>query len=141
MKFKIKLTFALAILPGLLLLSCGSQSTDVGPPKPEYTKADPGRWVEIAEDHLPEIKFVTSPLSDKIHIELKSRNWSENHYIEKIGIMDKKTKRDLAVQEFPRGTFVFDADFDYDFNDKDVKVYVKCNLHDLWTVDDLERFR
>ena len=140
LSFKNKWTLP-AILAGIIFVSCGNPGEkDVGPPRPEYTEDDPGRWADIADDHLPDIKIQGGFFSPKISISLESKKWSRDHYIEKIGLFRIKDKRDLAVQEFPRGTFVYTAEFPYEYNDDEVKVFVKCNLHDLWTVEHLDRF-
>jgi len=126
----------------LTVFSCGNPpSDDTGAPKPEYTEEDPGRWESIAEDHLPEISILGGYFSPRIKISLESKNWNKSHYIEKIGIFRISDKKDLAIQEFSPGTFVYSAEFPYEYEDDQVKVFVKCNLHDLWTVDDLKRFR
>ena len=132
----------LSAFPLIFNFYCGNPGdNDIGPPKPEYTQEDPGRWVEIADDHLPDIRIEGGYFDPKIFISIKSHKWSKDHYIEKIGIFRIKDKKDLVIQEFTPGTFVYTAEFPYDYDDREVKVFVKCNLHDLWTVDHLERFR
>ena len=109
---------------------------------PEYTAENPGRWEKLAPSHLPEIKF--SPginENDEIHIRLQARHFGKDHYIEKIGLVNIKTKKELAAKIFMRESTDFSAIFPYNYNDAEIKVFVKCNLHDAWTVTDVGRFR
>lgn len=108
-----------------------------GPRKPqdEYTAKKPGEWKNIAKDHLPVIKYHPMKTADNIEIFVPGNSFSESHYIEKIGIMDKE-KRDVASKSFKRGErpgafLTLDPIPEYSEN---YKIYVKCNLHDLWTV-------
>ena len=114
-----------------------------GPRKPlaEYTEDYAREWAPIAGEHIPEIQFVKKKGEEYIHIYVPLKDPSPAHYIEKIGIFDIDTKKDLAVAVFPRETTRFEIEFPYHYDDRSVKVFVKCNLHDLWTVDHLERFR
>jgi desulfoferrodoxin (superoxide reductase-like protein) len=59
---------------------------------------------------------------------------SPAHYIEKIGIMDKD-KKDIAVKSIEQRSGFIEARFSLHPvpDSKDIKVYAKCNLHDLWT--------
>ena len=101
-------------------------------PQPEYTSEDAGEWEAIKQDHLP---FTDVNLKEKsIFVKVESKTFNETHYIEKIGIMNQD-KVDLAVKSFNRTdktevAFQFKT-FPEDW--KHTKIYVKCNLHDLWT--------
>ena len=101
-------------------------------PKAEYTDEEAGEWEEIKSNHLPKIKIDNKSKKDNIEIHVEGI-FSEQHYIERIGIMDEN-KQDLAGKslkknEKPEVTLSLDP---IPENPK-VKVYVKCNLHDLWT--------
>lgn len=101
-------------------------------PKPEYTEKDAGEWDLIKNDHVPIIKINSKSKKNNIEIRVNG-NFSDQHYIERIGIMDEN-KQDLAginlkkLQEL-NVTLTLDPIPD----NPRIKVYVKCNLHDLWT--------
>lgn len=101
-------------------------------PKPEYTEVDAGEWEGIKDAHVPHIKINRKSKTDNVEISVKGE-FSEQHYIERIGIMDQN-KQDLAgisLQKLQKPTVTLTLDPIPD--DPHVKVYVKCNLHDLWT--------
>lgn len=105
-------------------------------PMDEYTKEAPAEWSEIADDHLPTIQYLSGELTDNVRISLSGTGFNDSHYIEKIGIMDKN-KRTLVVKELKRGNTKPSASLtlkEDPIERKDLKVFVKCNLHDLWTV-------
>jgi desulfoferrodoxin (superoxide reductase-like protein) len=133
------------ILMGFLLFSiapvtgCGEndrleKSGEHRKPKEEYTRDKPGEWEEIAGEHLPVVTIHENEIQNiRVRVNLKSAG--TGHYIEKIGIMDS-SKRDIAVKTFSRHERYFEAKFSLSPlpEEKGTKVYVKCNLHDLWTV-------
>lgn len=101
-------------------------------PKAEYTQEAPGEWQNIAKDHL--IDFAYDPTSSQINIQVKGDTFDEGHYIEKIGLMDSN-KADITTRTFDRGSIPsvsFNIDSSVDITK--VKIYAKCNLHDLWTM-------
>jgi desulfoferrodoxin (superoxide reductase-like protein) len=110
-------------------------------PLPEYTESYAREWETIAPEHIPQIKFIHRESGEFIQIYVPLKDASASHYIEKIGIADKETKADLDVAVIPRGSKKFQVELPYKYNDNQVKVFVKCNMHDMWTVDDLGRFR
>lgn len=104
-------------------------------PKKEYTKEEPAEWAEVANDHIPEIEFNKSKSKGNITVKIPGRKFSERHYIEVIGIMDERFA-DIDVKYLKRG----DAPAAIltlntkDYDPEKIKVFAKCNLHDLWTV-------
>jgi desulfoferrodoxin (superoxide reductase-like protein) len=119
-----------------LIVSCAQEQepTKVEPitPKPEYTAEDPAEWESVKSDHLPFVEAI--PSEGTIYIKVPGKDFNPSHYIEKIGIMNKD-KQDLDVKAFgredvPEAKFTIKP-FPEDW--KNTKIYVKCNLHDLWT--------
>lgn len=110
-----------------------SQKVEPRTPKAEYTAEDPGEWESIKDSHLPVVEMDTK--SGVVFVRLQAKNFDLSHYIERIGIMNAD-KMDLVSKAFQRGEepkaeFVlkpFPSDLEH------TKIYVKCNLHDLWTV-------
>ena len=101
-------------------------------PKPEYTEKDAGEWEDIKDAHIPIIKLNRKSREDNIEISVKGE-FTEQHYIERIGIMDEN-KQDLAgmsLKKLQKATVTLTLDPIPD--NPNVKVYVECNLHDLWT--------
>lgn len=101
-------------------------------PKAEYTEQEAREWEEIKDEHLPKIKIDFKSKKENIAIKVEG-GFNERHYIERIGIMDEN-KQDLAgksleVNQKPEVVLSLDP---IPENPR-VKVYVKCNLHDLWT--------
>lgn len=102
-------------------------------PKEEYTAEDAGEWESIKEEHLPQVEL--DPKEGFVNIKLDGKKFNPSHYIERIGIMNQD-KADLVSQPItresePKASFVlkpFPSDLEK------TKIYVKCNLHDLWTV-------
>ncbi len=110
-----------------------SNSRAISPQK-EYTKDKPAEWEGIANEHLPEVKFDKSKTKDNIKVEVLGRKFTERHYIEVIGIMDER-QADLDVKYLKRGdkpTVILSLNTKENDPEK-IKVFVKCNLHDLWT--------
>ncbi len=134
------------ILAGLLFTAgCSNLKDDPGEgrrtPLPEYTEHNAREWTAVSPEHLPVISFTVKQGTPYIRVQVPLKNPSESHYIEKIGIYNKISKEVLAEKAFSRTDRIFEADFPYDYNDAEIKVFVKCNLHDLWTVEDPGRFR
>ncbi len=101
-------------------------------PEAEYTENKAGEWEDIKDEHVPFIKIISRSKKDNIEIKVNGE-FTLDHYIERIGIMDE-TKQDLAglslkKNQRPTATLTL---YPIPENPK-VKVYVKCNLHDLWT--------
>lgn len=102
-------------------------------PKPEYTRDDPDMWSGLEEEHLPVVTFYNDREPD-VYVRVNLKDPGPKHYIERIGIMDENWK-DIVFQDFNMNTRVFEARF---FTaslprDKKLRVYARCNLHDLWT--------
>ena len=81
-----------------------------------------------------EIVFDEKKSKDNIKVKVLGKKFSERHYIEVIGIMDERgadidtkylqrTDKPIAILSLSK------KDYDPD----KVKVFAKCNLHDLWT--------
>lgn len=101
-------------------------------PKSEYTEIDAGEWEGIKDSHLPQIKIISKSKKENIEIKINGE-FTEEHYIERIGIMDEN-KQDLAgidlqKKQIPSVKLTLDP---IPENPK-IKIYVKCNLHDMWT--------
>ncbi len=134
------------LLPGLFF-ACSNEADRGGQgtykPLPEYTKEEPGRWAAISKDHAPTVELYFDGTRDVIRVKVALRDSSHGHFIEKIGIFEKKSKKDLYVIELPSDVAVYDVTIPYPegYKDDQIKVFAKCNLHDLWTVDEIGRFR
>jgi desulfoferrodoxin (superoxide reductase-like protein) len=110
------------------------KDVEVISPQKEYTKESSGIWKELAEDHLPEILWDDSKSEKNITVKVHGKTFTERHHIEVIGIFDenwididtKSIKKDDAL------TVTLSLDRSK-YNPDKVKVFVKCNLHDLWT--------
>lgn len=103
-------------------------------PKPEYTREAPYEWAGLEEEHLPVI-VINKDRDPDISIIVNLKNPGKNHYIEKIGLIDGN-KNELAVKNFTTNDKIFEAQFSSSIlpsDEKKVKVFVKCSLHDLWT--------
>lgn len=104
-------------------------------PKQEYTEEDAGEWEEIKNEHLPIVTIDRTQSEKNISVQIPGRNFSNTHYIEKIGIMDRD-KIDLTV-EVPQNKLEPSVTLTLKPIPSDLdttKIFVKCNLHDLWTV-------
>lgn len=133
-------TFTIPIFSLAFLSYCNAEqdmNTPVEPitPKPEYTEEEAGEWEEIKNEHLPIVTIDRTQFEKNIIVQIPGRNFSNSHYIEKIGIMDKD-KVDLAV-EVPQNKLEPSVNLTLKPIPSDLentKIFVKCNLHDLWTV-------
>lgn len=84
---------------------------------------------------MPEIIFNKSKSKENITVKVLGKKFSERHYIEVIGIMDEHSA-DIDLKYIDRGslpTAILSLNL-RDYNPENVKVFAKCNLHDLWTV-------
>lgn len=124
------------------LTGCADAGVDAKPakkeiivPQAEYTVEQPGEWRGIEDEHLPKISFQPNESEGNIvvHVDLKTR--SPSHYLERIGIMTED-KKDLAGTAFNRNSTDYTVRMTIHANQASgkIKVYAKCNLHDLWTV-------
>jgi desulfoferrodoxin (superoxide reductase-like protein) len=133
-----KNTIFLSLL--LLTISCNQSdqgNTPVEPitPKPEYTLEDAGEWEDIKNEHLPNVTIDRTKMKNNIRVMIPGRRFSDSHYIEKIGIMNSD-KVDLDV-EVPANRLEPEVTLTLNPLPSDLertKIFVKCNLHDLWTV-------
>lgn len=103
-------------------------------PKKEYTKENPAEWEEVANDHLPEIEYDEKKSKDNVKIKVLGKKFSERHYIEVIGMMDERGA-DIDTKYLQRADKPI-AILSLSKKDHDpgkIKVFAKCNLHDLWT--------
>lgn len=136
----------LLILAGLLspaIISCGEgnkpfmdkipEQKNAIMPQKEYTEKNPGNWKGLEDEHLPKIQIFTGR-KQNIVITVPVKNASQKHYIEKIAIIDKSGK-ELAAKVFSRHKKYFEAIFSIHPLPKrgTAKIYIKCNLHDVWT--------
>ena len=133
------------LLSILIIFSCTNEQENKQPeitqvkekvvpktPKSEYTEKEAGEWEGIKLSHLPTINIKPKLKKDNIEIKVKGE-FTEEHYIERIGIMDEN-KQDIAVanlKKLQKPEVIFSLD-PIPENPK-IKVYVKCSLHDLWT--------
>lgn len=125
--------FVMVFFVGCAQMEEDSQKAEPRTPKAEYTREDAGEWESIKDFHLPIVEIDRK--SGGVSVQLSSKNFDHSHYIERIGIMNGD-KVDLASKPLqrgdePRADFIlkpFPSDLER------TKIYVKCNLHDLWTV-------
>ncbi len=119
------------------IISCkDSMPTGDGPiiPMKEYTLDNAREWTDIAKFHSPTAKRSSNNGKAAVIVEVPLAKADEGHYIEKIGIMDMAGK-ELAAQSMKRErnplTYAyFDAGL-IPWSGR-VKVFAKCNKHDLW---------
>lgn len=122
----------------LLSFNCIQENTDttgVTPivPQKEYTKGEPGEWESISADHIPKFEWDKTLSKNNLRIEVPGRKFNERHFIEAIGIMDERMA-DLDVKILQRGDVpIAILTLDKSHDPKKIKVFAKCNLHDLWT--------
>ena len=126
------------VLPLLGVMAC--KKTDElpkeGPIKPmqEYTLDNAREWSGIAKDHAPTARKSVSNGVPSVLIEVPMPHKNEGHYIEKIGVMDMQG-HELAVQTLRREknptTYAYIDQKVLPWSGK-VKIFAKCNKHDLW---------
>ena len=106
-------------------------------PLPEYTEENPREWAKIAPEHIPQAKMTSNKGRPAIVIQVPLKKGSTEHYIEKIGILDEKG-RVIVSETIPRlpnpRTYAFFFVQDLPSDLKKLKIFIKCNLHDRWTV-------
>lgn len=120
--------------------SCGSQKTmepEVSVPvvpQKEYSRESPREWAGMEDQLVPQITF-NKGFGRDIIIRVNLQNVGGDNYIEKIGIMDKNGNEIVSKVFSPNQKF-FEAHFfssDLPANKKDLKVFSKSSLYDLWT--------
>ncbi|MBE7436963.1 MAG: hypothetical protein HS115_00810 [Spirochaetales bacterium] len=128
-----------------LLLAC-SDSDDWKKgkivPQKEYTKDSPREWADIAPEHVPLARKSMDKGKDAILIELPDFQPDYEHYIEKFGMMDLQGKElgIVAVERSGRPRNFGYIPLDTSTMRGKVKVFAKCNNHDLWVSEvDLDR--
>ncbi len=106
-------------------------------PLREYTEENPREWGKIAEEHIPQARMTSDRGMEAIVIKVPLKKPSTGHYIEKIGILDEKGK-EIVSEAIPRlpnpKTHAFFLTRDLPRDRSKLKVFIKCNLHDRWTV-------
>ena len=122
------------------LMSCkDSNQTGDGPliPQKEYSIGNAREWTEIEKEHAPTARRSVFEGKPAVLIEVALKKPDQGHYIEKFGIMDMQGK-ELAVTTIKRErnplTYAY---FDIKllpWSGK-VKVFAKCNNHDLWVTE------
>ncbi len=127
---------------GLLLglLFCGpAAKNDTAPvvPLPEYSRDNPREWADIADEHIPQIKKITSGGREQLYVEVPLQKSDEGHYIEKIGLLTLDGKELAAVGLERKNRPQNWAYFSYEVitSQRKIKIYAKCNLHDLWVTE------
>ena len=96
---------------------------------PKKIQGNGRQWLNIPQ---VELKGKLDP--NNIHVTLSGTEFNSSHYIEKVGLVDKE-KKELVSKSLEKGLHEASLTYKYDFDDlKDMKVYVKCNLHDVWTL-------
>lgn len=100
-------------------------------PLKEYSKDEPGEWVGLEEQHYPRVTIDNSSMENIIVRVNFPVNHEPDHYIEKIGLMDKDGN-DIIVKKFNPTADYWEARFSIPFIPKGVKAYARCSLHDLW---------
>jgi desulfoferrodoxin (superoxide reductase-like protein) len=132
-----------SFLTGLLMFGflAACKDTDTGRGSREivqqdqFTREKPGHWEGLEDEHLPRIKFFPDRKKDNIEVRVYLNPSGGRHYIEKIGLMNEQ-KQDVSVvslkNDVPQSNIVVYLTYPLGDTDK-VKVFVKCNIHDLWT--------
>lgn len=130
---------AIFVLPVLWgpLTGCLGPGNDPITPQKEYTAETPGEWESVAYAHVPSVHIGENPDGRKtLRVGVPNLKREEGHYIERIGVMDAGQRdieaRSLSRTEFPGAVLPVDPHILYS---EGIKIYVKCNLHDLWTVE------
>ncbi|MBX3721511.1 MAG: hypothetical protein KF713_06720 [Turneriella sp.] len=125
-------------ITAILIVACkkADELPKDGPitPMKEYTVENAREWTNIAKEHGPTAKASINKGFPAVLVEIPLVKADEGHYIEKIGIMDM-AGNELAVETMPRQrnplTYAY---FDLKiipWSGK-VKIFAKCNKHDLW---------
>ena len=134
----ILLMLAMGLSPWLTSCKDSNQQGD-GPliPQKEYSIGNAREWTEIEKEHAPTARRSVFEGKPAVLIEVALKKPDQGHYIEKFGIMDMQGK-ELAVTTIKRErnplTYAY---FDIKllpWSGK-VKVFAKCNNHDLWVTE------
>lgn len=104
-------------------------------PQSEYTKENPEEWKDISLDHIPNISWEKKADEFNFTIETTGKTYHSGHRIEKIEIMDRD-KMDLVVENLKQDQALTKISLKIKNGNwlENSKIFVKCNLHDLWTV-------
>jgi desulfoferrodoxin (superoxide reductase-like protein) len=106
-------------------------------PLAEYTEDNPREWGDIAQEHIPRVRWTKNNGRDAIVVEVPLKKKSTQHYIERIGVLGANGK-EIVSEGIPRlpnpRTHAFFYKDDLPAKTEGVKVYIKCNLHSMWTV-------
>lgn len=111
-------------------------------PMAEYTRENAREWKGMEDEHIPTVQVTDEGGHTYIRAFLTMKSRNASHYIEKMGILDVSGKT-LYVRTFGRDPVKYDFKFQVprDLDLDTTKVFVKCNIHDMWTVSELNRFR
>ena len=137
MQQKYKLTI-MAVIFLAAMAGCGKgnsermQTDTPRAPLKEYTKDNPAEWVGLEEEHAPTVTIDDSSAENVIVRVKFPIKRDPDHYIQKIGLMDKDGK-DIAVKKFNHMSDYWEARFSLPSIPKGMKAYARCSLHDLWT--------
>jgi|JI8StandDraft_1071087.scaffolds.fasta_scaffold10771_5 desulfoferrodoxin (superoxide reductase-like protein) len=132
------MSLAMGLSPWLTSCKDSNQQGD-GPliPQKEYSIGNAREWTEIEKEHAPTARRSVFEGKPAVLIEVSLKKTDQGHYIEKFGIMDMQGK-ELAVTTIKRErnplTYAY---FDIKllpWSGK-VKVFAKCNNHDLWVTE------
>ncbi|MDH4200256.1 MAG: desulfoferrodoxin family protein [Spirochaetia bacterium] len=135
--WKKKLKIAVFIISAAITFNCkGSSSERFQTDKPriplkEYSRNDPGEWVGLEDQHYPRVTIDNSAMENiiiRVNFPIKHE---PDHYIEKIGLMDKDGN-DIIVKRFNPAADYWEARFNIPFIPKGAKAFARCSLHDLW---------
>jgi desulfoferrodoxin (superoxide reductase-like protein) len=133
------ISLTMGLSPWLMNCKDSEQQSGDAPIRPlkEYTLSEAREWTDIAKEHSPTAKRSIFEGKPAVIIEVALKKPDEGHYIEKIGIMDMQGK-ELAVTTIKRErnplTYAY---FDLKLLPWSgrVKVFAKCNNHDLWVTE------
>lgn len=104
-------------------------------PLKEYTRDIPREWSDISDEHIPRVQKTRHRGKSALLITVPLKNASNEHYIEKIGILNEEN-REIISLTIPRQNnppiYAYFRTSELPLN-TDLKAFAKCNLHDLWT--------
>lgn len=144
MSLRIKTAVPVLAMMFLFLVSCGNRGGSGEdlykadqPVKPlaEYTQDNPREWEDFADTHVPVITRARHEGKDALLVTIPFGTATVQHYIEKIGILDKDGNEVLSQKIEPAPNAKTYAYFLLDElpDDEKLKAFARCNLHDLWT--------
>jgi desulfoferrodoxin (superoxide reductase-like protein) len=144
MQKKYKMMIMAAIL-NAAMINCGKgnserlQTETPRTPLKEYTKEAPAEWIGLEEEHAPMVTIDNnSPDNVIVRVKFPIKH-DPDHYIEKIGLMDKDGN-DIVVKKFNSTADYWEARFSIPFIPKGTKAFARCSLHDLWTAPVEKKF-